>query len=421
MNNFRPANVCAAYCVLALALSLTGCEHLSRAMTVKNPVVPPAPVRSANPLLPSQQETGLAYVDDPVFSTPADDQGPIRTASASSEEPVLPPQRLPSGEVAALVNGVPIFVDDVLEPFNADLYRAARDLERMPPSQVRQIKQQQLRQARQQLVKQYIKPHIERQLLIQALKSRLKDEQLTALDKFLDQGFDEEIIKMMKVFGVSTLAELDHELAKNGDSVDSQRTKFKNQRMAQQFYGLKVSKIALDRTDLLAYYHEHIQDYEYPGQVRWQQIVLRNADHGGRSATRKLADRIIDELRHGTEFDALARKYSSGSTAAKGGHFDWTRIGSFADSDVEKTLFSLSDGQFSLPLERDDGLQIVRLVEKKEAGRKSFASVQGEIKDLLRESEFRQTAEAALKELYDNASIELKYETAPDGPLQHAS
>lgn len=406
-----------AGCLLVGLLPLTGCESLGKAMTVKNPVVPPPPQRVANLLPPSSADVGHAYVDDPVFGEAP--QGEI--VQTGLVESAAQSESLPSGEVAALVNGVPIFVDDVLEPFNADLFKAAKEVEKTPPGHARQLKQQQLRQARQHLVKSNIKPHIERQLLITALKSKLKDEQFKGLDKHLDSQFDEEIVKMMKVFGVSTLAELDVELAKNGSSVESQRAKFKNQRMAQQYFAFKMQKPAVDRADILAYYQSHLEDYEYPGQVRWQQISLRFEDQGGKEKTRALARKIVGSLEKGTDFAVLAKKYSSGGTAQTGGMQDWTRAGSFADSQVETVLFELPEGQISPPLENDAGIQIVRLIEKKLAGRKSFESVQDEIKEALRESEFRASAGTVLRELYDNATIELKFENNADRAERSAS
>lgn len=409
--------------MLCLLLPLAGCESFGKAMTVKNPVVPPPPQRVAN-LLPENNfdAPGKAYVDDVVFSEPekksenvlellpnSSEEGGVRQARMEQAGERLP-ERLPSAEVAALVNGVPIFVDDVLERFAVGLFQAEKQIEKMPPGPARESERKQLRRTRQDLVKREIKGHIERQLLIQALKSKAKEEQIKGMDKHFDLLFDQEIKKMLKVMNVSTLAELDVELAKSGSSVDSQRANFKNQKLAHQYMGMNLPKPALDRPDLLAYYQSHVKEFEYVGQVKWQQIVLPYGEYGGKPKAQKLAGQILAKLNKGTDFAALAKKYSKGATAQAGGFHDFTRAGSFADEKVELALFELPPGATSPVLEGENSLQIVRLIERKDAGRKSFESVQEDIKEAIREEQFRKYVAGMWKDLYENASIQMMFE-----------
>ena len=63
--------------------------------------------------------------------------------------------------------------------------------------------------------------------------------------------------------------------------------------------------------------------------------------------------------------------------------WDWTSQGSLASKEVEQQLFSLPAGGVSPPIVRKDRVEIVRVLERKEGGRKPFESVQKEIEEKL--------------------------------------
>lgn len=382
-----------------LLMAMIGCESLGKTLKVKNPVVGPPPRRVSNLL------TDVPRDDSPTVSgvrqAKADGSGKNDvvlagglTAKESANGTVY------SGEIAAFVNGVPIFCDEVLERFAERLAKAEQQ---MPPAEFRQL--------RRELVRQHMKIHIERQLLIQALKRHLKEEQFNGMSKHLDSMWDEEVQRIAKEFGVSTPSELDAELRKVNTSLDAQHDEFRNQKMAQQYMALKsMPKAGFDRPDLLAYYQEHIADYEYPAEVKWQQILLLFTDHGGKEKTRQLAAQLVTELQTGSDFAALAKKNSRGPTASSGGTWDWTKADSLADKKVEQALFTLPIGQISAPLETTIGVQIVRVLDRKAAGKKSFESVQADIKETLRKGEYKRTAEGLLRELLDEADVRTMFD-----------
>ena len=415
MNFVRGRSAMEWLACLALAVLLIGCDTLGKVTKFKNPVMPEPPPRIAR----ANSEPGTP-------GNPSRDREPSGIVQVSAEEPGQtagddlalasgPPifkdeLRHSAGEVAALVNGNPIFMDDLLLPYTKGLAKAEKEAAkrgRLPEFQAQ----------RRQLARQGLRGHIERQLLMQALKSKLKEEQITGIEKHLDEEFrNNEQKKMMRVYGVTSAAELDQELRKQGTSLATLRTTYRNQHMAQQFLASKaMPKTGMDRPDLLEYYQNHLEDYQYPGTVKWQQILL---EYGKRSRdeAHELAEQILGELAAGASFDELARKYDEGPRARQGGNWDWTTEGNVKSSEVEQALFELPLGKASPIIETDDGINIVRAGERKPAGRKSFDEVQAEIKNQIHKEEFQESAQAILRELLENATIEVLIDEPEDGP-----
>lgn len=430
--------------ILGMALwTLCGCDLLPTHDKVKNPVVGPPPRRTSwedrssagtdsredesatagtvrlgdasrkyasDFVRQGEKEAQEASSSGPGWHKPAGIAQVGYTTSEAATGPASSPEQLKTAssqdklvadsEVAAVVDGDPILCSEVLEPFSAGLAKAAKEAK---PAEYKQL--------RRMLIQKHLQPYIERQLLIHALRTKLKDEQWQGVEAQLEKMFNEEVQKMCKQHKVGSAAELDVEMQKQHTSLAAIKQSFRNNKLAQQYMAFRTGvKEGTDRPDLLAYYQEHVADFEFPAQFKWQQIVLTSAKHGGTQQTERLANQLLDELEQGVDFDALAKKHSSGPTAAKGGHWDWTRQGSLADTELEDLLLKLPPGNIAGPHPTKTGFEIVRLVERKDGGRKSFASVQDEIRMTIREKKFREAADSLLKELKEGAVIETMFD-----------
>jgi peptidyl-prolyl cis-trans isomerase SurA len=79
---------------------------------------------------------------------------------------------------------------------------------------------------------------------------------------------------------------------------------------------------------------------------------------------RRNAVRIIEQLRGGATFPAMARQFSNGSTASAGGDLGWVRPGSLPE-EVEEVVAKLSPGQLSEPIRSITGYHIVLVRERR--------------------------------------------------------
>lgn len=301
------------------------------------------------------------------------------------------------GEVAASVNGVPIFVDDVLVQIAPEI---AHYEKKYSPEEFREF--------RRQAIAERLQSHIENELLLQALKTKLKEDRLEELKKHINAEFQKELDSTMKKMKVSTRGELEAKLHKSGSSIDVLRTGFINRHLAQQYLSSRAMPVSgFDRPDLLEHWKDNPGTYAVPAEVKWRQIQLRYAQHGGKPATKNLADQICNRLENGEDFATLATEFSDGVTKADGGFWDWTTERSLKSKELDQLLFEMPVGDEIAVLETPDTIEIVMVIDRHLAGYKAFESVQADIKLKLKTKEFTRAVQSLLKELAEKSTIEL--------------
>jgi len=79
---------------------------------------------------------------------------------------------------------------------------------------------------------------------------------------------------------------------------------------------------------------------------------------------RQLALRIIEQLRGGANFPALARQFSRGTTSVNGGDVGWVQRGTL-NEEVEAVVAKLDKGKLSDPIRTVGGWQIVALRDRR--------------------------------------------------------
>lgn len=310
------------------------------------------------------------------------------------------------GQVAATVNGVPIFCDDIRRGLPAEVSQHMAQLERAVAEG--KVKPEEYRDYRRRVIENYMQQHIQQEVLLQALKLKLKEEQLNGIKKQLDKIFDtEDLPAAMKKEGVATTAELEQKLQARGSSIDSLRSSSRNRQLAQQYLGTKAaSNIGYDRPDVLKYYQDHLKDYAVTGKVKWEQIQLKFAQNGGKEGALTKANEICKRLDDGEIFAVVAKECSNGPTASKGGLWKWTEQGSIKAKEVDAVLFELPVGEISQPIETQTSIEIIRVTDRTRAGHQPFEDVQDEIKNQLKAANFQRRVNELLKDLIEKASIE---------------
>ena len=86
-----------------------------------------------------------------------------------------------------------------------------------------------------------------------------------------------------------------------------------------------------------------------------------------REAERTAAD-LIDQLRRGAPFAAVATQFSQSLTAEEGGDLGWVRLGQL-EPEVEAVLRQMPVGAISLPIRTAGGYTVVTLRARREVGR----------------------------------------------------
>jgi parvulin-like peptidyl-prolyl isomerase len=381
--------------VLCLLATLPGCTALSNALSITktdNPVLQPPPRRislddSAN--------------DERVASTKPETTG-IRPVSstigaAGDDTEVF------NASVIARVNGAPIFASEVLERYGEYLLKAR---EKLTPEQYVQL--------REEIIRRDLRSHIERRLLVERMRSKLKPDQIKLLEQHLDKMFEEQMVtKLKNDLKVTTRTELERALNERNTTLQALRDTFGNERMAMEFLYSSIDRPPpATRPEIVAYYQEHLDDFAVPARVKWQQIQISVDRRVSKSqAEAKLAE-AQRELASGVPFETVAKKYSDGATASEGGVWDWIRTGSLADTELEAKLFAMPVGELSEVHATRDAFQIVRVIDREAESRTPIAEVQDNIAERIRKERERDLPKQYVEGLFENAIIETEYEYA---------
>ncbi len=99
-------------------------------------------------------------------------------------------------------------------------------------------------------------------------------------------------------------------------------------------------------------------------ETRLSEILLPVDSPEKEEETLRNALRLVQQLREGAPFDAVARQFSRGATANNGGEIGWVQPGQLAE-ELDRTVAGLSVGGVSEPIRAAGGYYIVKLHERR--------------------------------------------------------
>jgi parvulin-like peptidyl-prolyl isomerase len=256
---------------------------------------------------------------------------------------------------------------------------------------------------------------VDRKLLYDEFRRNVPAENLPRVEQSLLQPFEErEIPDLMKELKVDNQRDLERELARLGSSLADVRRAFNEKVIASEWVRSKVKideEVSPD--EMLEYYQTHLAKYEFPTQARWEEIAVNKSrfpsEREAYVELTKLGNEVwqrgLQTQVQGPAFAEIAKAKSDGFTAKDGGIQDWTTKDALSCKAINDALFSLQVGQMSPILDSGSSFHIVRVLERREAGRKPFTDVQAEIREALKEERVRAEMEKYLAKLRKDARI----------------
>ena len=249
------------------------------------------------------------------------------------------------------------------------------------------------------------------------LDAKLKDARETTLqglvDAFLiqDKAADLElkvtddqtrsmIDQMKKEGSFATDADLEKALrAQVGIGLDEYIKRQKMGYLQQMVLGREVySKIAVEDSELDAYYQQHLSDYAQPARFRVRELVVaKGATPAETDAARAKMAEIQKSLQGGAKFEDLVKEDSTAASKDTGGDLGWMQKG-FLQPQLEQAAWALKPGEASPVLETDKDFILLQLIDKEEAPHQPLS----EVRDKIREKVQEPKAENAVKRYIEN-------------------
>lgn len=132
-----------------------------------------------------------------------------------------------------------------------------------------------------------------------------------------------------------------------------------------------------------ARYRQNLPSYSTPEQIRASHILFSTADKD-EAAVRATAEAVLEQVKNGGDFAALARQHSEDeSNKALGGDLDYFGRGTMV-AEFDDAAFALEPGETTDLVQTSFGLHIIRVTDKRPASTRTLDEVRAQLEDQLK-------------------------------------
>jgi len=301
--------------------------------------------------------------------------------------PAMAADKAPSGGKVAVINGVVITQAHFDKELKVNLERVSRQGKQISEEQITALK------------KDVLDGLIEREVLYQ--------ESQKAGIKIDEQKVNDQMAGIKKRF--PNEEEFKKALASMGLTEEEVRTQIQRGLSIRGLIDQKVAnKIVVTDEETKAYYDGNPQFFKQPEQIKASHILIKvepTADDATKAAARKKIEDIRKKLTDGGDFAELAKEYSEGPSAPKGGDLGYFRRGQMVKA-FDDTAFSMKINEVSGLVETRFGYHLIKVYDKKPEQTLAYAEVKDKIAQRLKQEKIEKGATAYVENLKKDAKIE---------------
>jgi parvulin-like peptidyl-prolyl isomerase len=247
------------------------------------------------------------------------------------------------------------------------------------------------------------------------LPQRLKTAEYMALTKLIERRLQLQEAKAKKVevsdLEVKQAIEQMKRLGRSFDLTNANHVQaVRDQLLLTRVVDLHIrGNITVGDSELKRFYQEHRDRFALPEEYQLSQIIIHPRSSDGLADALTKARRAMDDLKRGEKFEEVAMQYSDGANALHGGRLGWVRQGELLPA-IERAVAHLVPGGVSDIIESYEGIQIIRMDDRKPKQFRRYEDARREIQDLVYQQKSDDMYQAWLIELKNKAYIEIKFE-----------
>ncbi len=308
------------------------------------------------------------------------------TAGAWAQAPGTAPGQIPNTDpkkVLLNVNGEPIYagtVNLVMASLRAD---NVRGMAKTPP---------------QELAKQAMERAVDSMLLAQEARRRGVKPDMARVDKEI-QDLEKKVGGKERFEGM---------LAQSGTTSDIYRNSMIEMDLINGLIKKDIEpKITVTDAEIQKFYDDNPSYFEKPEQVKARHILIKvpqDATPEQKAAAKKKAEALQKRAAKGEDFATLAKENSEGPSAKDGGE-----LGYFSQKQMVKPFadaaFALKPGQVSDVVETRFGYHVIKVEDRRAAGKVPLSEVKERIRDSLQKQKVGEAMRAILSQLQKDAKI----------------
>ena len=320
------------------------------------------------------------------------------------------------GTVVATVNTTPIFADKVLATLDHELAAEAR---KYGPQEFRAVASQDIANEVRKRIDSQLEIEQATVSLTQDAKSQAQlQAQLWRRQQIVAAGGSQAIARQRAL--------------ESGETLDEQTADQYNTALVQLYYQQHViPRIHVTAGEMRRYYADHLEsEYSKHAEARFRLIRIDIARSGSPEEAAAKANRIIDDLKAGANFEDAAAKFNDDPSLAESkGDVGWMQKGAFKYDSVEQAVWALQPGHFTdRPIEVSDpsggnAFYVAKLDDRRGGNVQPFddPAVQSGIHQKLASQQFAELRMKHLQEREDKNAVVTEphgLETAVDMAMQ---
>lgn len=323
----------------------------------------------------------------PVAAQEGSDSGNAQTKQSNQEN-----------KVAAVVNGEEISMQE-LDQF-AGTQQLVMSLYRSNPDFTQVLLQT---EAGQKVIKEFQKSKLDKLITQKLLAQEAKERGIELSQEEKNEIFNQQIEGIKKQNDMSD-DQLEAALKKQGiESIEAYRETFfeqnKDNLVINKLRDNVTGQAEVTEEEMKNYYDENKAEFEVSAQSKARHILLED---------KETAEEVMNKLESGSDFAELAKEYSTGPSAKKGGSLGFISKDQNIAKKFKEAVFALDVGSRSGIVETQYGFHIIEVTDRKEGGTKSFEEVKDQIKKQLTNKKGKNIWDKFVRELRDEAEIEKK-------------
>ena len=142
-------------------------------------------------------------------------------------------------------------------------------------------------------------------------------------------------------------------------------------------------------------------------QTDVRHILIKPTEVLDESAAEELAGNLVERIRGGADFGALAKQYSDDiGSAAEGGKLGWTNPGQMVP-EFEAAMASATEGEVTEPFRSEFGWHILEVLGRRD---KDFSGEiqRNQVANYIREQKYQEELDAWLRKIREEAFVDIK-------------
>jgi peptidyl-prolyl cis-trans isomerase SurA len=256
----------------------------------------------------------------------------------------------------------------------------------------------------------------EKDILRDLIDQQLLLEKGSDLEITADTDVIKRLDQMRKEMGLESMEDLEKAAQNQGVSFEDFKQNMRNQIITQKVIGSEVGRhMSVTKEEEEKFYEEHKNDLRREEQIRLSEILIAPKAENGASpddpqalaAAQAKAEELLDQIRKGASFEDMAKKNSSGPSAANGGDLGYFKRGALA-KELEDKTFAMKAGEVSDVIRVRQGFVLLKVSEHQAEGIPPLKDVEPRLQDAIYMQKLQPALRAYLKKLREEAYIDIK-------------